>query len=264
MIRLLIIIPARYGSTRFEGKPLVSICGRPMIAHVYERAKMSKYADLVIVATDDERILKAVKNFEGKTVMTSSSHETGTDRIIEVVKDIEAEWIINLQGDEPLIEPMVIDLLAGEMLASSQEKMFSIMRPVSDAAEFLDPNMVKVVTDHEGYALYFSRAPIPFSKHGLTHISDLFQGSQTRQEWINNTHIHCGIYGYRRDFLLSFPKMRPSFLEKAEGLEQLRILANGYRIKMLETDYRSIGVDTPEDIERVEGLMKQKGMHSES
>ena len=255
-MKLAIIIPARFASTRFEGKPLVHICGRPMIQHVYEKAKMADLADLVIVATDDERIIETVRSFDGTAFMTSPSHETGTDRIVEVTKNIDCQWIINLQGDEPLIEPKVIDLLARKMLESPWENMFSLMRPVSETTEFLNPNMVKVVTDHMGYALYFSRASIPYPKGKSLQISDSSQTPDIEQVALENAFIHCGIYGYRKDFLLSIPEMKPSFLERIEGLEQLRILSNGYKIKMVETEYRSIGVDTPDDIGLVEELMK--------
>lgn len=265
-MKLAIIIPARFKSTRFEGKPLVPICGRPMIQHVYERAKLADLVDFIIVATDNERIYDTVRGFNGTALMTSPNHETGTDRIVEVAKYIDCQWIINLQGDEPLIEPNVIDLLAGKMFEFPQENMFSLMRPVSDNAEFLNPNMVKVVTDHMDYALYFSRAPIPYPKGKYLQISDSQQAMDNKQiSPENNNHfcqrnsfIHCGIYGYRKDFLLSIPRMKPSLLEDVEGLEQLRILANGHRIKMVITEYRSIGVDTPEDISKVERLMKTK------
>ncbi len=265
-MKLAVIIPARYKSTRFEGKPLVPICGRPMIQHVYEKAKLAHLADIIIVATDDKRIYEVIKGFDGTACMTSPNHETGTDRIVEVAKNIDCQWIINLQGDEPLIEPSVIDLLAGKMFGSPQENMFSLMRTVSDNAEFLNPNMVKVVTDHRDYALYFSRAPIPYPKGKYLHISDSPQSTDNKQiSQYNNNHIyqgnafiHCGIYGYRKDFLLSIPMMKPSLLENVEGLEQLRILANSHKIKMIVTEYRSIGVDTPEDISKVESIMKKK------
>jgi 3-deoxy-manno-octulosonate cytidylyltransferase (CMP-KDO synthetase) len=257
MNKLIIIIPARYGSTRFEGKPLAPICGRPLIRHVYEKAKMAELADLVIIATDDERIAEAVKNFGGTAMMTSALHETGTDRIIEAAQHIDCQWIINLQGDEPLIEPKAIDLLAREMRELPGENMFSLMRPVSEAEEFLNPNMVKVVTDHKDYALYFSRAPIPCPKGGFPKGPDFSKISSINPFVIQNAYIHCGIYGYRKDFLLSIPQMKQSFLEKIESLEQLRVLSNGYKIKMIKTEYRSIGVDTPEDIKLVEQRMKQ-------
>ncbi len=262
MTKLVIIIPARYGSSRFEGKPLVPICGRPMIQHVYEKAVMADIADRVIVATDDKRILRTVEGFGGTAVMTSPLHQSGTDRLVEVAQKIDSEWIINLQGDEPLIDPKVIDSLAGEMLDMPQENMFSLMRPASDTKEFFNPNAVKVVTDNMGYALYFSRTPIPYPKDELQQVSDFSQPLYLDYINIKNVNIHCGIYGYRKDFLLTIPGMKPSFLEKIEGLEQLRVLANGFKIKMISTLYRSIGVDTPEDIELVEGLIKQKKAQS--
>jgi 3-deoxy-manno-octulosonate cytidylyltransferase (CMP-KDO synthetase) len=227
-----------------------------MIQHVYEKAKLADLIDTVIVATDDKRIYDTVIGFDGTAFMTSQHHKTGTDRIVEVAKNINCQWIINLQGDEPLIEPKVIDLLAIEMLEFPQENMFSLMRPVSENVEFFNPNMVKVVTNHKGYALYFSRAPIPYPKGNFLRISDSAQTMDDNQISQKNAFIHCGIYGYRKDFLLSIPEMKPSMLEKVEGLEQLRVLANGYNIKMIMTAYRSIGVDTPGDIGMVEKIMK--------
>ncbi|MBN2373112.1 3-deoxy-manno-octulosonate cytidylyltransferase [bacterium] len=254
-----IIIPARYGSTRFEGKPIFPILGRPMIQHVYERAKMAGIADRVIVATDDESIFKTVKGFGGDAVMTSAYHKCGTDRLVEVAKSLDSHWIINLQGDEPLIDPKAIELLAREMSGSPGEGMFSLMRHAKDHVEYLNPNMVKVVTDHKGYALYFSRAPIPYPKGGIScerfPSSEVLPSSPISSDTVC---IHCGIYGYRRDFLLRIPFMEVSFLEDIEGLEQLRILANGHKIRMILTDYISIGVDTREDIRIIEDLMSNR------
>ena len=259
-MKIAIVIPARFKSTRFEGKPLALICGRPMIQHVYEKAKQANLADLVIVATDDKRIYDTVKGFGGTVYMTSPNHKTGTDRIVEVAKNIDCQWIINLQGDEPLIDPGVIDLLAGEMFGFPKEKMLSLMRPVSNNAEFLNPNVVKVVTDHNNYALYFSRAPIPYPKGKTIEISDFEQRPGNSPIFPKRAFIHCGIYSYRKGFLLSIPDMKPSVLEEVEGLEQLRILANGFNIKMVMTEYRSIGVDTPGDINKVEKIIKQNLM----
>ncbi|MGA1843574.1 MAG: 3-deoxy-manno-octulosonate cytidylyltransferase [bacterium] len=253
-MRLAIIIPARYGSTRFEGKPLAPLLGKPMIRHVYERAAMARLSDSVVVATDDERIACSVKGFGGTVVITSGSHQTGTDRIAEVAAGLDVEWIINLQGDEPLIQPEVIDLLARSMMGAPHEHMFSLMRPVCTVDEYMNPHAVKVVTDHQGYALYFSRAPIPCPKGGWSHL----QGVSEDHPAVKNAHIHCGIYGYRKDFLLTIPSMRPSALECTEGLEQLRILSNGHRIVMIRTEYRAIGVDTPEDIAVVEELLRRE------
>ncbi|MGA1863478.1 MAG: 3-deoxy-manno-octulosonate cytidylyltransferase [bacterium] len=260
-MKIAIVIPARFKSTRFEGKPLAAICGRPMIQHVYEKAKLANLSDLVIVATDDKRIYDTVKGFGGTVSMTSPHHKTGTDRIIEIAKNIDCQWIINLQGDEPLIDPGVIDLLAGEMFNFPDEKMFSLMRPVSKNAEFFNPNMVKVVTNHNGYALYFSRAPIPYPKCKSIYISDSEQTPDNIIISPKKAFIHCGIYSYRKDFLLSIPDMKPSVLEEVEGLEQLRILDNGFNIKMVMTEYRSIGVDTPEDIDEVEKIMRLTFTH---
>ncbi len=260
MSGLSIIIPARYGSERFEGKPLAKIHDRPMIQHVYERAKKAYVADHVIVATDDERILRTVEDFGGNAVMTSASHTNGTQRVAEAAKSINSEWIINLQADEPLIDPVLIRSFSQEMISSSEEEMFSLMRPLFNKEEFINPNMVKVVVDNMYHALYFSRAPIPYPKAGLQVFDEIHNKQQQALDntYIKNIFIHIGIYGYRKDFLLRISGMPPSYLEYTESLEQLRVLANGYRIRMVFTKYRSMGVDTHKDIEAVESLLRSR------
>jgi len=240
------IIPARYASTRFPGKPLAEIAGRPMIRHVYERACRTTSLEELLVATDDQRIYDAVHSFGGEAVMTSAYHPTGTDRIAEVAERLSAaDIIVNIQGDEPLIEPEAIDQVVTGLQNDPDAAMCSVMTPLADAATAMDPNIVKVVCDLRGYAMYFSRAPIPGLPAGTT---------PRVVPWKR----HVGLYVYRRDFLLAFTRLRPSPLELLERLEQLRALENGYRIKMIERDHDfSFGVDTPEDLQRVKALVEK-------
>lgn len=234
-LKIVIIIPARYDSTRFKGKPLVEINGKPMIFHVYNRSKKAKYADDVIVATDDERIKNVVEKFDGKVMMTSKKHQNGTERIAEVARKINADIIVNVQGDEPLISPEAIDQVIEPLIADENIKMTTLMTKVKNEAEFNDPNAAKVVTDKEGFALYFSRSLIPYP----------------RNKEVFKVYKHIGVYGYRKDFLLDFANMPQTILERVESLEQLRALENGIKIKVVTTKYDSIGVDTPEDLELV-------------
>ncbi|BBB91573.1 MAG TPA: 3-deoxy-manno-octulosonate cytidylyltransferase [Methylomusa anaerophila] len=236
----LCIIPARYHSTRLPGKPLAPIAGKPMIQHVYERAKMAKRPGGVLVATDHQLVYDTVKAFGGDAIMTSADHPTGTDRLAEVARQYPAvDIVINIQGDEPLIAPEVIDLLAGTFDDDPGLQMATLMTEM-DPREYGLPSAVKVVTDLQGYAIYFSRALIPYPRNlpcnpgGMTPV-----------------YKHVGIYAYRRDFLLTFAALEPTPLEQTESLEQLRALEHGYRIKVLPTDFKCIGVDTPEDLAAV-------------
>ncbi|MBP2627235.1 MAG: 3-deoxy-manno-octulosonate cytidylyltransferase [Firmicutes bacterium] len=239
-MNILCIIPARYSSTRLPGKPLAEIAGKPMIQHVYERAVLAKRPGQVIVATEHELVYETVQNFGGQVMLTSADHLTGTDRLAEVAGRFpEVDLIINVQGDEPLIPPEIIDQLAGAFDGSHDLQMATLMTEM-DESEYNTPSAVKVITDLQGYALYFSRSLIPFPR--------------------NDTGIpiykHIGIYAYRRDFLLKYAKLSPAPLEVTESLEQLRALEHGYRIKVLKTDFKSIGVDTMEDLEKVNLLFK--------
>ncbi|SJZ47310.1 3-deoxy-manno-octulosonate cytidylyltransferase [Selenihalanaerobacter shriftii] len=236
------IIPARYASTRLPGKPLVDICGKPMIQHVYKRTSQTEVLDRVIVATDDQRIQKAVNQFGGEVVMTSKDHQTGTDRLAEVATEIEADIIVNIQGDEPLIASEMIEEAVKPLLKDEAIVMGTLKKEIKGLTELNNPNLVKVVTDKEGYALYFSRAPIP-------HLRD-------NQE-AGRFYKHIGLYVYQRDFLLKFAQMESTSLEEMESLEQLRALENGYRIKVVETKHTSIGVDTEEDLVKVRELMEE-------
>ncbi|MBU2698987.1 3-deoxy-manno-octulosonate cytidylyltransferase (CMP-KDO synthetase) [Sporomusaceae bacterium BoRhaA] len=235
----LCIIPARYASTRFPGKPLADIAGKPMIQHVYERACRALLPTDVLVATDSDVILKTVLAFGGQAVMTSANHPTGTDRLAEVASSRpDVDVIVNVQGDEPLIDPQVIDDLAAAFLHDEQLAMATVMTPLT-IEEQRDANVVKVVTDLGGYALYFSRSLIPFPRH----------------EARLPVYKHIGLYAYRRDFLLKFASLAPTPLEQTESLEQLRVLEHGYKIKVLLVDRAPVGVDTPEDLERVNQLI---------
>ncbi len=238
------VIPARYSSVRFEGKVLADIRGKPMIQHVWESAKKAKALDGLIVACDDERIMKVVKGFGGEVVMTAKGHGSGTERIIEVVADLEVRVVVNVQADEPLIHPSMIDDVAYPLLHSKDLVVATLMKRIEQEEEMADPNVVKVVVDKKGRALYFSRCPIPF-------VRDDEPGMRVHYK-------HIGLYAYTKDFLFTYKKLSPTRLEELEKLEQLRILENGYPIRVMETKHESIGVDTREDLERVCALLDIK------
>lgn len=239
--RVLCVIPARYASTRLPGKPLKDIAGKPMIVRVYESARQAKRLVDTVVATDDERIKAAVEKAGGKAVMTRPDHPTGTDRLAEVAEKYpEVDIILNVQGDEPLIDPKLIDELAAAFDGTADLSMATVATPIEDAAERDNPNNVKVVMDRGGYALYFSRSRIPYPRK---------EGAPVFK--------HIGIYAYRRDFLLQYAKMAPTPLETSESLEQLRALENGYRIKVITTDRKFVGVDTEEDLKRVNEIYQE-------
>ncbi|KPJ70240.1 3-deoxy-manno-octulosonate cytidylyltransferase [candidate division WOR-1 bacterium DG_54_3] len=232
------IIPARYYSQRFPGKPLALIQGKPMIERVFERALTAKFLEQIIVATEDERIAQAAHKIGAKVQMTSPHHNSGTERVAEVAKKVKTPLIINIQGDEPLVKGQMIDSL---ILALQDEfiPMVSLMAKIHDLNLLRDTNTVKVVIDKDSFALYFSRSPLPFQA------SDFF-------------YQHIGIYGYQRDFLLRYINLEPSRLEKTESLEQLRALEHGYRIKMIETQSPTLSVDTPSDIIKLEEFLKKR------
>lgn len=241
-MKFLCVIPARYASTRLPGKPLATIAGKPMIQHVYERASQAKRPQTVLVATDHELVYEAVQAFGGKGMLTSPEHPTGTDRLAEVARaHADYDIIINVQGDEPLIAPEIIDMLAAAF-DEEPDLVMATLASVMDESEYGNPNAVKVVTDLQGYALYFSRSLIPFPRVKVEEMP---------------VYKHIGIYAYRRDFLLAFAALKPAPLERTESLEQLRALEYGHRIKVLKTDFQSIGVDTPEDLEKVNQLLNK-------
>jgi 3-deoxy-manno-octulosonate cytidylyltransferase (CMP-KDO synthetase) len=244
---VLVVIPARYGSTRFPGKPLATIRGKPMIQHVYEGAAKAKGIDEVIVATDDERIVRTVIEFGGKAAMTNPACRSGTERVAEVARTRSASVIINVQGDEPLVQPDMLEPLAEFLSRHQAVPMASLMTRLR-LEDRENPSVVKVVVDRDGFALYFSRSPIPYSRVTL---------ATSHQPLVVPLFKHLGLYGYQRHFLLQFPSLEPTPLEQVEQLEQLRVLEHGYRLKLLETAHDTIGVDTPADIGRVEALMAQ-------
>jgi 3-deoxy-manno-octulosonate cytidylyltransferase (CMP-KDO synthetase) len=245
-MKITAVIPARYSSTRFPGKALADINGRPMVQHVYERTMRAKLVAEVIVATDDDRIANAVKSFGGRVEMTSRDHETGTDRLAEVAARLNSEIIVNVQGDEPLIEPAMIDEAIAPLLNDPEIVMGTLKSRIRNLHDFLSPNVVKVVADGAGFALYFSRSPLPNFRDKWNDLKDEAFASGKLLCF-----KHVGLYVYRRDFLLGYARMAPTVLELAEKLEQLRVLENGYRIRVVETAHESIGVDTPADLEKV-------------
>lgn len=241
-MKVLCVIPARYASTRLPGKPLSMIAGKSMIQHVYERACQAQLPNEVVVATDNEMVEKAVLDFGGKAVMTSPDHPSGTDRLAEVALMYpDVDVIVNVQGDEPMIPPEVIDRLA-EAFNGDADLNMATMKVVMDEEDYENPAAVKVVTDQQGYALYFSRSLMPYPRNKP-------EGFKVFK--------HVGIYAYRRNFLLKYAALAPTPLEKAESLEQLRALENGYKIKVLESDFQGIGVDTPEDLAAVNALFEK-------
>ena len=245
-MKIIGIIPARYGSTRFPGKPLAIIAGKPLIQRVVEQCRKAKSLSEIIVATDDGRIADAVKNF-CRVEMTSPAHPSGSDRIAEVVGNISCDAVVNIQGDEPLIEPSVIDAVAG---ALAQNEMSTAATRIKKPAELDNPNVVKVVVNAAGRALYFSRRTIPYLREAAS-------GSTSEQLAAFAFLKHLGIYGYRRGMLLQLVKFPVSPLEAAEKLEQLRALENGIQIAVVQVAFDSVGVDAPEDVEWVERFLKK-------
>jgi 3-deoxy-manno-octulosonate cytidylyltransferase (CMP-KDO synthetase) len=241
-IKTAAVIPARYGSSRFPGKVLAELCGKPMIQWVYEKAAAS-IADEVVIATDEPKVAKAVEGFGGRAVMTSSSHLSGTDRVCEAAQGLGCDIIINVQGDEPLIPTSVIDGLIRKMQEDASIEMGTVAVPRPRSEIENDPNKVKVVFDERNFALYFSRSMVPYLREG---------GKDAK------TYLHWGIYGYRRETLDRFVRLPEGRLESCEKLEQLRALENGIRIYVMLSHLESIGVDTPEDLKRAEMKIKEK------
>jgi 3-deoxy-manno-octulosonate cytidylyltransferase (CMP-KDO synthetase) len=242
--RVVIVIPARYGSTRLPGKPLVSLAGKPMIQRVYERAKLARTAGRVIVATDDERIVKAVEGFGGEARMTRPDHRTGTERVAEVAAHTEGEVFVNVQGDEPLLDPVAVDTAVNALLEDPPAAIATVATPLKTPADIMDPNVVKTVLDFDGNALYFSRAPIPWVRDTAAKI-------QVR-------HLkHLGLYVFQRDALLEYPTLPQGELERIEQLEQLRWMENGWKIRVAEVEHDAVSVDVPEDVARVEKLLQK-------
>jgi 3-deoxy-manno-octulosonate cytidylyltransferase (CMP-KDO synthetase) len=239
-VRTAIVIPTRYESKRFPGKALVKIDGKPLIEHVYRQARKVRGVERVLVATDDQRIQKSVEEFGGEVVMTSAGHKCGTERVAEAAESLEAEIIVNLQGDEPRIDPRSIEQVIAAMAGNPELPMATLKTPIRDQSDLDNPNVVKVVTDQNGLALYFSRSVMPHQGRGR----DLC------------AYKHIGVYAYRHDFLRQFAGLEQSELEKIEKLEQLRALENGFKIMVVQTEHDSIAVNTQKELEQVLTLME--------
>ena len=238
------VIPARYASTRLPGKPLVQLAGQPMIQRVYARAKLAQTVHRVIVATDDARIVKAVESFGGEARMTRSDHRTGTERVAEVAAHEPGDVFVNVQGDEPLLDPAAVDTAVSALLSDSGTSVSTVATAIKIPADIMDPNVCKVVLDFDENALYFSRAPIPW-------VRDTAAKLQIR-------HLkHLGLYVFRRDALLEYPTLPQGELERIEQLEQLRWLENGWKIRVAEVEHDAVSVDVPEDVARVEKLLQK-------
>lgn len=236
------VIPARFGSTRLPGKPLADIAGKPMIQRVYERVTNAKKPEVFIVATDDQRVYDAVQSFGGTVVMTDANHPTGTDRLAEVAQQYtDLDVIINVQGDEPMIDANLIDQLAELFESDDVLQMATVATPLLEE-EYDEPSAVKVILNKRNDAMYFSRSLIPYPRH----------------DFVNTPLKHIGIYAYRRQFLLDYAKMEPTAAEQTESLEQLRALENGFAIRVITTNKRFVGVDTPEDLARVNAIFEQE------
>jgi 3-deoxy-manno-octulosonate cytidylyltransferase (CMP-KDO synthetase) len=241
------VIPARYSSTRFEGKVLADILGKPMLQHVWERAKQARVLDDLLIACDDERVLEASREFGAKVIFTAKGHISGTDRIIEVVNPLDVKVVVNIQGDEPLIHPIMIDMAAQALLDDKTVSIATIMKQIENIRDIDNPDVVKVVVDKNNFALYFSRAAIPFRARNSEVQSPVY-------------YKHIGLYAYTKDFLFTYRNLPVSSLEDTEKLEQLRVLQEGYRIKVIETKYDTIGVDTPEDLEKVKKYLRKQDL----
>lgn len=236
------IIPARYASSRFPGKPLVEIAGRTMIEHVYRRASLAACLSEVWVATDDPRIEACVRGFGGAVVMTRDDHPSGTDRIAEAARSIEADVVVNVQGDEPLLDPLEIEAVVAPFRDDPTLAMSTLATPIRSEQDMRDPGVVKVVMDRRGRALYFSRLPVPYYRSGV-------EGPHWK---------HVGLYAYRREFLFTYATLQPTPLEQAEQLEQLRVLENGYSIQVAISEHDAVSVDTPEDLVRVQAIFAER------
>ena len=239
---IVVVIPARYGSTRLPGKPLVQLAGQSMIQWVYARAKLAQTVNRVIVATDDERIVQAVKAFGGEARMTRPDHRTGTERVAEVAAHEAGDVFVNVQGDEPLLDPVAVDTAVAALLEDSATSVSTVATPIKAPADIMDPNVCKVVLDFDENALYFSRAPVPWVRD---------TASKLRVRHLK----HLGLYVFRRDALLEYPTLPQGELERIEQLEQLRWLENGWKIRVAEVEHDAVSVDVPADIARAEKLL---------
>lgn len=242
-MKILGVIPARYGSTRLKVKPLINFLGKPIVQHVFERAKLSKHLDRVIVATDNKTIFDKVVEFGGEAVMTALSHQSGTDRVSDVASKIPSDIVVNIQGDEPTITPQLIDEAIKPVLENDEIYFSTLKTRINSTKDLLNPNVVKVVTDRNGFAIYFSRFAIPY------HFSEDAEGEYFK---------HIGVYVYKREFLLKFVSLETTYLEKQERLEQLRALEYGYKIKVIETNGDTVSIDVERDLERAKQFLEER------
>lgn len=257
------IIPARYESTRLKGKLLLEIGGKPLILRTLEQAKKAKNIDRVIVATDDHRILEIIKASGNEAFLTSADHQSGSDRIAEVAANLpESSIIVNVQGDEPTISPVTIERAVEAILEDKTADIATTCERIEDYRDVLSADVVKVVTDKNGLALYFSRSPVPFPREAVKKHGSLENALQNEPHLVSLYRKHTGLYVYRREYLLAFTKLAQTNLEKAEMLEQLRALENGARIKVVEVAESSIGVDTREDFERVKLILEKSAIRN--
>jgi 3-deoxy-manno-octulosonate cytidylyltransferase (CMP-KDO synthetase) len=238
-MRAIGVIPARFSSTRFPAKVLADINGKPLIRHVWEKAVQCRELDEVLIACDHEDIFKAAQGFKARVVMTDPGHPSGSDRIAEAVKDLKVDIVVNIQGDEPFIDPRTIDALTVLLKDDAKTVMGTVIKVITDEADLINPNVVKCVVDDQGYALYFSRSPIPYHRNKNT-------------PWGTKSFKHLGLYAYRKDFLMQFKDWPKGILESTEELEQLRALEHGVKIKTTITTYESIAVDTPQDLQKAQ------------
>jgi 3-deoxy-manno-octulosonate cytidylyltransferase (CMP-KDO synthetase) len=242
--QVVVVIPSRYAATRLPGKPLVNLAGKPMVQRVYEQAKLAQTVHRVLVATDDQRIVDAVLAFGGEARMTRSDHRTGTERIAEVAAHEAGDVFVNVQGDEPLIDPVAVDTAVAALLEDPPAQIATVATPIRHVPDIMDPNVVKTVLDFDSNALYFSRAPIPWVR-------------DTPQKVHVKYWKHLGLYVFQRDALLEYPTLPQGELEKIEQLEQLRWLENGWKIRVAEVEHDAVSVDAPEDVTRVEKLLQK-------
>ena len=253
------IIPARYSSSRLPGKPLADIAGRPMVVRVVERALAARCVSRAVVATDDERILRAVREAGHEAVMTRADHASGSDRLAEAAAAVGAEVVVNVQGDEPLIAPETIERAVAALVEDAGAAVATAWEPIDAAADVLSPDVVKVVLGEGGRALYFSRSPVPFPRDAVRRHGSLAEALAREPALVAAFRKHTGLYAYRREFLLEYAGWPPSALERAESLEQLRILERGHVIRVVEAAAPSVGVDTEEDLRRVREMVQGSG-----
>ncbi|MFH1877845.1 MAG: 3-deoxy-manno-octulosonate cytidylyltransferase [Candidatus Omnitrophota bacterium] len=256
-MKIVAVIPARWHSTRLKGKVLADINGKPMIQHVWEKVKRAHGVDQVVVAVDKERVYKTVQSFGGEAIFTSQEQPSGTDRIAEVASTIDADVYINVQADEPLVHPMMVDALAQVFEYERNIQMATLIKRIHRKEDIANPNVVKTVVDRKGFALYFSRSPIPY----IRNTEEGGEGAEQKMLDVSGRYFkHIGLYAYTKDFLFTYTNLPKSTLEIAEKLEQLRVVEHGYKIKTIETRYDTVGVDTQEDLDRVREIMR----HGES